>query len=281
MEETRLRQNLDFISRVARESGVEIILALKAFALWKSFPIFKEYISHTTASSLYEARLSAEEFGCLTHTYSPAYDEATFGEILACSGHVTMNSLSQLARFAPYVKAAGHPVSLGLRINPEYSEIETELSIHAVDKRWRITQVPIDYRDRPEGSVSKLNTVSDGFKVLKMIASLFKDYKPLAFFTILSLISLIICLCLGIPVIGDYMATGLVKRFPTAILSMAFGLIAIMLFTCGLILDTIVKANRRQWELTVYGIEHRTREEKTLHGNDKAHDANGGAKASV
>ena len=127
MEETRLRQNLDFISRVARESGVEIILALKAFALWKSFPIFKEYISHTTASSLYEARLSAEEFGCLTHTYSPAYDEATFGEILACSGHVTMNSLSQLVRFAPYVKAAGHPVSLGLRINPEYSEIETEL----------------------------------------------------------------------------------------------------------------------------------------------------------
>ena len=95
MEETRLRQNLGFISRVARESGVEIILALKAFALWKSFPIFREYISHTTASSLYEARLSAEEFGCLTHTYSPAYDEATFGEILACSGHVTMNSLSQ------------------------------------------------------------------------------------------------------------------------------------------------------------------------------------------
>ena len=159
-------------------------------------------------------------------------------------------------------------------------EIETELSIHAVDKRWRIAQVPIDYRDRPEGSVSKLNTVSDGFKVLKMIAALFKDYKPLAFFSILSLISLIICLCLGIPVIGDYMATGLVERFPTAILSMAFGLIAIVLFTCGLILDTIVKANRRQWELTVYEIEHRTREEKRSMGCE-SHTAQGRAACSI
>ena len=143
-------------------------------------------------------------------------------------------------------------------------EIETELSIHAVDKRWRIAQVPIDYRDRPEGSVSKLNTVSDGCKVLRMIASLFKDYKPLAFFSILSLISLVICLCLGIPVIHEYNVTGLVPRLPTAVLSVAFGLIAIVLFTCGMILDTIVKANRRQWELTVYEIEHRTREERAL-----------------
>ena len=75
MEEVKLRENLELISCVARESGAEIILALKAFALWRSFPIFKEYIRHTTASSLYEARLSAEEFGDYTHTYSPAYDE--------------------------------------------------------------------------------------------------------------------------------------------------------------------------------------------------------------
>lgn len=127
MEEVKLRENLELISCVARESGAEIILALKAFALWRSFPIFKEYIRHTTASSLYEARLSAEEFGDYTHTYSPAYDEATFGEILKYSGHVTMNSLSQLVRFMPYLKGVDHSVSLGLRINPEYSEIETEL----------------------------------------------------------------------------------------------------------------------------------------------------------
>lgn len=136
-------------------------------------------------------------------------------------------------------------------------EIETELSIHAVDKRWRIVQVPIEYRDRPAGSFSKLNTVSDGMKVLRMIASLFKDYKPLSFFSILSLISLIICLCLGIPVINEYMVTGFVRRFPTAILAMAFGLITIILFACGLILDTIVKANRRQWELETYAVLRR------------------------
>lgn len=141
-------------------------------------------------------------------------------------------------------------------------EIETELSIHAVDKRWRIAQVPIDYRDRPEGSVSKLNTVSDGCKVLGMIASLFKDYKPLSFFSILALIALIICLCLGIPVIHEFNMTGFVRRFPTAILAMAFGLIAIILFACGLILDTIVKADRRQWELQVYSEIEKQRKQK-------------------
>lgn len=130
-------------------------------------------------------------------------------------------------------------------------EIETELSIHAVDKRWRIAQVPIDYRDRPEGSVSKLNTVSDGMKVLKMIFSLLKDYKPFGFFSILALIAIIIGLCLGVPVIGEYMATGLVPRLPTAVLAVAFCGLGCLFFTCGLILDTVVKGSRRQWEIEV------------------------------
>lgn len=131
-------------------------------------------------------------------------------------------------------------------------EIETELSIHAVDKRWRIAQVPIDYRDRPEGSESKLNTFSDGMKVLRMIGSLFKDYKPLGFFSLLSLLLLVICLALGVPVINEFFATGVVERFPTAILATAIGIGAILMFSCGLILDTVVKAHRRQWELDVY-----------------------------
>lgn len=132
LDEEKLRRNLEFISRVAQDSGAEIILALKAFALWRTFPIFREYIRHTTASSPFEARLSAEHFGGLTCTYSPAYEKETFGDILKYSSHVTMNSLSQLERFLPEVKAwnageRGHRVSVGLRINPEYSEIETEL----------------------------------------------------------------------------------------------------------------------------------------------------------
>ena len=130
-------------------------------------------------------------------------------------------------------------------------EIETELSIHAVDKRWRIAQVPIAYRDRPEGSHSKLNTFSDGAKVLRMIMSLFKDYKPLSLFLILSLVSLVIGLALGIPVIVEFRATGLVPRFPTAILAAAFCILAILFLVSGLILDTVVKGTRRQWELDV------------------------------
>ena len=128
LSESLLRRNLDLIRRVAQESGAEIILAFKAYALWKTFPIMREYISHTTASSPYEARLALEEFGSLAHTYSPAYTQEDFPEILRCSGHITFNSLTQYERFASQVlDYKDHRVSMGLRVNPEYSEIETEL----------------------------------------------------------------------------------------------------------------------------------------------------------
>ena len=128
LSESLLRRNLDLIRRVAQESGAEIILAFKAYALWKTFPIMREYISHTTASSPYEARLALEEFGSLAHTYSPAYTQEDFPEILRCSGHITFNSLTQYERFTPQVlDYKDHRVSMGLRVNPEYSEIETEL----------------------------------------------------------------------------------------------------------------------------------------------------------
>lgn len=128
LEEKLLRRNLSLISRVAEESGAEIILAFKAFALWKTFHVFREYISHTTASSPYEARLAFEEFGSLAHTYSPAYTEQDMPEIMRCSGHITFNSLSQYERFGKMVQQYdGHPISCGLRVNPEYSEIETAL----------------------------------------------------------------------------------------------------------------------------------------------------------
>ena len=124
MEEALLRWNLELIRSVAQRADVEIILAFKAFALWKSFPIFREYITHTTASSLFEARLAKEEFGSKAHTYSPAYTEEEFEEILNCSSHITFNSLTQYERFASRVQERA---SVGLRVNPEYSEIETEL----------------------------------------------------------------------------------------------------------------------------------------------------------
>ena len=100
LSESLLRRNLQLISQVAAQSGAEIILAFKAYALWKTFPIMREYISHTTASSPFEARLALEEFGSLAHTYSPAYTQEDFSEILRRRGHITFNSLSQYRRFA-------------------------------------------------------------------------------------------------------------------------------------------------------------------------------------
>ena len=123
IEEQKLRRNLTLIAGVAAKADIEIILAFKAFALWKTFPIFREYISSTTASSLSEARLAYEEFGAPAHTYSPAYTDEEFDQIVRCSSHLTFNSLSQYERF----HQRAHGVSLGLRINPEYSEVETLL----------------------------------------------------------------------------------------------------------------------------------------------------------
>lgn len=132
VEEDLLRRNLSLIRDVAERAGVEIILAFKAFALWKSFPVFREYIRHTTASSVNEARLAAEEFGSRAHTYSPAYTDGDFDTIMACSSHITFNSLGQYDRF--YGRVAQHnrlhpaeTISCGIRVNPEYSEIEVEL----------------------------------------------------------------------------------------------------------------------------------------------------------
>ena len=123
IEEKKLRRNLVLIAGVAAKADIEVILAFKAFALWKTFPIFKEYIRSTTASSLSEARLAYEVFGAPAHTYSPAYTDEEFDAIVGCSSHLTFNSLSQYERF--HERAAG--VSIGLRVNPEYSEVETLL----------------------------------------------------------------------------------------------------------------------------------------------------------
>lgn len=127
MEEELLRKNLSLIKSVKEKAGINIILAFKAFAMWKSFPIIKEYIQHSTASSVYEAQLAYEEMGSLAHTFSPAYTDDNFATFLKYSSHITFNSLSQFERFYPQVEKDGNKVSCGLRINPEYSVVETDL----------------------------------------------------------------------------------------------------------------------------------------------------------
>lgn len=126
LEEDLLRRNLTLIRDVAQRAGVEIILAFKAYALWKTFPIIREYVPHSTASSIYEAQLAYEEMGAKAHTFSPAYTREEFPTILRYSSHVTFNSLSQIEQMRPLMPTDGS-VSFGLRINPEYSAVETDL----------------------------------------------------------------------------------------------------------------------------------------------------------
>ena len=147
LEEDLLRKNLSVIQGVSREAGVEIIMAFKAFALWKSFPIVREYITGCTASSPAEAEMGYKYMETLTHTYAPVYSPREFGEILQRSSHVTFNSLSQFARFYPEVLSfKDHPVSCGLRINPEYGEVEVDLYNPASPA----SRLGVTLRDLPE-----------------------------------------------------------------------------------------------------------------------------------
>ena len=128
-------------------------------------------------------------------------------------------------------------------------EIETEMTIHAVDKNFKLVEIPVNYRDRPAGSVSKLNTYKDGFKVLKTIATLFKEYKPGMFFGLIAALFLLISLILGVPVFLEYFETGLVPRFPSLIVAGISLVIALLLWISGVILSVIVKKHRQLYEL--------------------------------
>ena len=146
-------------------------------------------------------------------------------------------------------RAFSKPFVKHFPILSEGFEIETEMTIHALDKNFYICEVPVQYRDRPEGSESKLNTISDGLKVLKTIAVLFRDYKPLLFFSIFGMIFTLAAIILFVPVFAEFMKTGSVPRFPTLIVSGVCGTVGILLFMCGIILEVIVNKHRQLYEL--------------------------------
>ena len=128
-------------------------------------------------------------------------------------------------------------------------EIETEMTIHAIDKNFNIQEVPIQYRDRPEGSFSKLNTYMDGIRVIKTIATLFKEYKPGLFFYIIAFLVLLIVVILIVPVLIEYMNTDLVQRFPTLIVASIIFVISLLLTITGLILQVIAKKHKQLFEI--------------------------------
>ncbi len=125
LDEVKFRNNLELIRSVKDQAGIEIILAFKAFAMWSAFPIVREYIPCSTASSLAEARLAFEEMGSPAHTYAPAYSDKEFDEIMQYSSHITFNSLAQFDKFYP--RTQFYNISCGLRINPEFSDVGTDL----------------------------------------------------------------------------------------------------------------------------------------------------------
>ncbi len=125
-------------------------------------------------------------------------------------------------------------------------EIETEVTIHALDKNFLLQEVPVQYR---EGSVLKLNTYFDGFKVLMTIAHLFRDYKPFVFFTLMSILLFAVVLTMDIPVFMDYLAIGLVPKFPTLIVSGVIAIFALLFFFCGLIFEVITKKHKQMFEI--------------------------------
>lgn len=128
-------------------------------------------------------------------------------------------------------------------------EIETEMTIHALDKNFLIREVKINYRDRQEGSVSKLNTYLDGMKVVSTIFMMFRDYRPLKFFTIISALLLLIAIAMFVPVFIEYMQTGFVPRFPTLIVSGFIGIASLLTFFCGVVLEVITKKHKQLYEL--------------------------------
>ena len=152
-------------------------------------------------------------------------------------GHVT-DIMTGYRAFSPLFVKSFPILSKGF-------EIETEMTIHALDKNFALTSIPVGYRDRPAGSESKLNTFSDGFKVLRTIARLYKDYRPLPFFSIISTSSI----ALQNAVLTEYLHTGLVPRLPTFVAACFMALFSLQSFICGLILDTQGKMHRQNFEL--------------------------------
>ncbi len=185
---------------------------------------------------------------------SQAYDSGAvrrfhgFGNRLVC-GLVNRLFRTRLHDIMTGYRVMSRAFLATLPVLSEGFEIETEMTLHALEKRFKIVEIPIEYRDRPEGSFSKLRTYSDGFLVLKCIASLFKNYKPMVFFSGLALVVFLAGLAVGIPPILEYVRMRYVYKVPSAVLSAALMILSMLFFCCGLILDTIVRHQRENYEL--------------------------------
>ena len=173
-----------------------------------------------------------------------------FGNILVRSA-INLSFGSKLKDIMTGYRAFNKKMVKNLPITTKKFEVETEMTLQALDKNFTIKEIPIDYRDRPKGSSSKLNTVSDGIKVLREIIRLFKDYKPFKFFLLIAVILFLLGLIVGLPVIIEFFQTQYITKVPSAILATGFILLAVIFGQCGVILDTYVKRNRESYRLNI------------------------------
>ena len=182
LDEKLLRKNLELIDRVQKEAGIEIILAFKGFAMWSAFPLVRKYLKGATASSLNEARLSFEEMKTRAHVYSPVYFESEFEELMNHSSHIVFNSFSQFQKFHPETKKADHSISCGIRVNPEYSDVKTDLyNPGAAGSRLGVgsDEFPDELPEGIEGIHFHVLCESDSYsleKVLKNLEAKFGKY---------------------------------------------------------------------------------------------------------
>jgi carboxynorspermidine decarboxylase len=175
LEEKLLRQNLELINWVQKEAGIEIILAFKGFAMWSAFPLVREYLKGATASSLFEARLCFEEMKTRAHVYSPVYFENEFEELMGYSSHIVFNSINQFQKFYPEAKKAKHQISCGIRVNPEFSDVGTDLyNPSAAGSRLGIgsDEFPEELPEGIEGIHFHVLCESDSFSLEKVLENL-------------------------------------------------------------------------------------------------------------
>jgi carboxynorspermidine decarboxylase len=175
LEEKLLRQNLELINWVQKEAGIEIILAFKGFAMWSAFPLVRQYLKGATASSLFEARLCFEEMKTRAHVYSPVYFENEFEELMGYSSHIVFNSINQFQKFYPETKKAKHHISCGIRVNPEFSDVGTDLyNPSAAGSRLGIgsDEFPEELPEGIEGIHFHVLCESDSFSLEKVLENL-------------------------------------------------------------------------------------------------------------
>lgn len=179
LDEKLLRKNLELIDWVQKEAGIEIILAFKGFAMWSTFPMVRQYLKGATASSLNEARLCFEEMKTRAHVYSPVYLENEFDELLSYTSHIVFNSVSQFEKYYEKTRQAGHSVSCGIRVNPEYSDVETDLyNPSAAGSRLGVgsAEFPDELPEGIDGIHFHVLCESDSFSLEKVLDNLEKKF---------------------------------------------------------------------------------------------------------